>query len=211
MLENIVLPRSSESSESSTQYTNITISNDIESNIPNLLQLVNPVNPVNPVQSKSTTSQKCKCLLEILSLFCCIALAVTYTVYVIISLCQTSYDEQKEMCKNSNIWLYLLLNIICNSLITSSTVNSKLNSNSKNKNNSNYSNLIQVLYVLSFTIWGCIELFGVNCVDNIKSTLLYTMMEVSVFIRLIILGLLLIISFVLCCIKCCFIRQINLN
>jgi len=211
MSENIVLPRSSESSESSTQYTNITISNDIESNIPNLLQPVNLVNPVNPVQTKSTTSQKCKCLIEILFLFCSIALVVTYTVYVIISLCQTSYNKQKEMCRNSNIWVYLLLNIICNSLLTSSTVNSKLNSNSKNKNNSNYLYLIQVLYILSFTIWGCIELFGVNCVDNLNSTLLYTMMEVSVFIRIIILGLLLIISFVVCCIKCCLIGQINLN
>jgi hypothetical protein len=210
MPENIVLPRSL---ELSSEYTNITISNNIESNIPNL-------NQNHPVHNKSTTLNKCKCLIEILFLFFSIGLVITYTICVIISICKTSYNEQKEMCSNSNIWLYLLLNIICNSLITLLITNYKLNSNdsSKNKNNSNYPDFIQVLYILSFTIWGCIELFGVNCVNHLKSTLLYTMMEVSVFIKLFILGFLLIIifilcciNFILCCIKFCFISQINLN
>jgi hypothetical protein len=186
------------------QYTDISLSNDIEAN-----RII-----VIPSTNKTETNkyERLSCFGAIIFLIFAIGLvglAITYIVYVIISLCQTSYNEQKDMCANSNVWLYLLLSIILGTMTSSLTTKSRLNSNhsSKSKNNLNsiLPGLIQVLYGLTFTIWGCIELFGVNCVGQLKHTLLYTMMEVSVFANIVSLGLELLISLVMCC----FVNQIN--
>ena len=39
------------------------------------------------------------------------------------------------------------------------------------------------------TIWGCVELFGVNCLNELNHTLLYTMLEVTVIINIISTGI----------------------
>ncbi len=38
-------------------------------------------------------------------------------VYIIKSLCETSYSEQKNLCLTSNAWIYLLLSMVINSII----------------------------------------------------------------------------------------------
>ncbi len=187
------------STDSQTQYTNITLSNDvdIESNVNNLLQ------QVRRNQTNYTNSNKFKCFGIVMGLFFLIGiigLAITYIVYVIISLCETSYHEQKDMCDSSNAWLYLLLSIILGTVI-SSTKSSRFNSNntSESSDNSIYS-FIEILYFLAFTIWGCIELFQVDCVDELKHTLLYTMLKISVFAEIVGLGFLMLSCFIACCI-----------
>ena len=37
---------------------------------------------------------------------------ITYVVFVIIALNQTSYNKQKDLCSKSNVWVYLLITLL---------------------------------------------------------------------------------------------------
>ena len=94
-----------------------------------------------------------------------IASGTTYIVYTITSLCQTSYNDQKEMCSMSNAWIYLLLNMVINAIIILTSIKSQIIYKSENSKKLNICDLQQIAS-FGFTIWGCIELFGVNCVNS---------------------------------------------
>lgn len=209
----------SDPSNPSNQYTNIPLSSDIESQA-NLNLNPNPSTRLkpNPIQLNPSphielvnSSDKFGCLagcVGILFALGLIGLGITYVVYVIISLCETSYHEQKDMCGKSNAWLYLLLGLIIGTVSNTSAAKNKArarsdSSESKSGSSPACSTIIQGLVPLCFTIWGCIELFGVGCVGELKSTLLYTMLEVSVIANLVIVGLIVVGSSVLCCACCC--------
>ncbi len=200
MSSNIVTP---------AHYTNVG-NNDIESN--------QPIELNKPIKSKTTFLDLCGCcgvVLGLIGVIGVIGLSITYIVYVIISLCKTSYHEQKEICSSSNVWIYLLLSIILNTLTSSASAKSKINSSSNSnstKSKSIFPVLLSSLSALSFTIWGCVELFAVDCIDKLHSTMLYTMLEVSVIVNLVILGIIVLVGLVLCCANCWYIcSQRNLN
>jgi len=204
MEQKIVLSQENTKSNSSEQYSNITLSEDnhIEKNN----QTIQVVHQVTDKSNKTNISiiktYNFGCLAVTLGLIFAIGLVgltITYIVYVIISLCQTSYKEQKDMCEKSNAWLYLLLSLIIGTIGNSSGV--KL-SKSESESKSSGPNLIQSMCVLVFTIWGCVELFGIGCVHELKSTLLYTMLEISVIAYLVIGGIIMVFGLLVCGCTC---------
>jgi uncharacterized membrane protein YuzA (DUF378 family) len=153
----------------------------------------------------SSYGSKCFGLLLFFVILGIVGGAITYIVFVIISLCRTSYNEQKDLCEKSNAWLYLLLGLILNTLVGSNSAKSRSgsNSNSEDKSSISCGPTIQILTSLSFMIWGCIELFGTNCVNELDGTLLYTMLQVAVYVNIVLTGIMCLAGFVTCGLFCC--------
>jgi len=166
---------------------------DLEQNIIILDNIKNVTN--DETTSNSTYIMYMLGILFILGIIGC---AIIYSVYVIISLCQTSYNEQKEICSKSNAWLYLLLELVVNSIVSKISIKQKNTGDTEKSKKSNYRDLLQITSI-AFTIWGCIELFGVNCVKELNHTLLYTMLQVSVIRNIIVTGILLLFGTTMCC------------
>jgi hypothetical protein len=160
--------------------------NDIESN-----QINTKVIDINDSE-KYGTCIICGSILFALGVISCI---ITYFVYMFMSLCQTSYNEQKDICNESNIWLYLLLSLVINVIGSSSVIRSKYQDHPKSK----LIIILQLIIGLNFLSWGCIELFGIKCVKDLKLTLLYTMLQVTVIINIVVGCILLIIGLGTCC------------
>lgn len=147
--------------------------------------------------NETQSINKCCSLLGMLMIIGILGCAITYIVYVIMSLSQTSYSEQKKLCEKSNAWLYLLLGMIINAIVGSYTSIQK-SSDDNNKLNRIY---LKYLTCVVFTIWGCVELFSVNCVNELNNTLLYTMLEVSVICNIIITGIFMFVGLGFSCMK----------
>jgi hypothetical protein len=120
-----------------------------------------------------------------------IGCVIANIVFEIMSLCQLSYSEQKDKCQASNAWVYILVNLILSFSAASSV-------NKEKKDNFSILHIIQICILLGMTIWGIYEFFGVNCLDNIKSTLLYTMLEVEIIFYIIYTGIFLVYFVILC-------------
>lgn len=117
----------------------------------------------------------CCNMILILALF---SASISYVVFSIIALCDLSYKQQKEICKKSNAWIYILLNLISGVIIFGIT---------KNKKDTNKKDNLLVSYIIliAMMIWGCYELFGINCVSKLDNTLLYIMLQINVYLRII--------------------------
>ena len=87
-------------------------------------------------------------------------LVLTFNIYSIKSLIDVSYKDVSNICSNTNIWYYLLTITL-------------LSISGLQKNNNKLESLLAVLQMLVFFIWGSYELFGVNCIDQLKNTNLY--------------------------------------
>lgn len=99
-------------------------------------------------------------------------------IYMIKSLCDISYRDQKDLCPGSNAWLYLLFTI---SLFLNiyGMLNMCFDASSKK------AHLVgNAIILLATTGWGCAELFGVSCIDKLYNTLLYLMLAVTVLLNL---------------------------
>jgi hypothetical protein len=178
------------------------ISNDIESNLINT-----KVIDINHTKIKKFNFRdECRSYImcgSVLLALGIIGCTITYIVYMIMSLCQTSYNEQKVICNKSNTWLYLLLSLIINAIVGSSVTRSESQDQTKPKSIINCKIIIELFSGLTFLIWGCIELFGIGCVEDLKSTLLYTMLQVTVITNIVVGCLTLIIGLVTCGLFCC--------
>ena len=110
---------------------------------------------------------------------------IFYIVLTIIALYNTSYNEQINECNNSNLWINVLLNLLSNiSLLI--LIKSK---------NVLYNSIILIIN-FSFLIWSMWIFNNNNCIDNLKNTLLYTVIQLNI-----ILGIIFIMSlmfYVLC-------------
>ncbi len=85
-------------------------------------------------------------------------LIVAFFVFTFKALVETSCNDVNSVCKESNLWYYLTTIFIINVL----------------SNNDNKKNYIEFFCVnTGFFLWGLYELFGVKCVNNLHSTLLY--------------------------------------
>jgi hypothetical protein len=102
--------------------------------------------------------------------------AVWY-IYMVKSLCDLSYHEQKALCSGSNAWLYVLFTISLFSNVYGMT--------NMDKSTSKKGQLMCNAFVLLVTTsWGCVEMFGVPCIDQLYNTLLYLMLAITVLINL---------------------------
>lgn len=103
---------------------------------------------------------------------------IFYIILTIIALYNTSYNEQQKECNNSNLWINVLLNLLSNlSLLI--LIKSK---------NVLYNSIILIIN-FSFVIWS-MWIFNNSCIDNLKNTLLYTIIQLNI-----ILGIIFIMSF----------------
>ena len=126
-------------------------------------------------ESKFSCLIICCNMILILALF---SASISYIVFSIIALCDLSYQQQKNICKKSNAWIYILLNLISGVIIFGIT---------KNKKDTNKKDNLLVSYIIliAMMIWGCYELFGINCVSKLHNTLLYIMLQINVYLRII--------------------------
>lgn len=126
-------------------------------------------------------SDKISCLIICCNIILILALfsaSISYVVFSIIALCNLSYKQQKDICNKSNAWIYILLNLISGVIIFGIT---------KNKKDTNKKDNLLVTYIIliAMMIWGCYELFSINCVSKFDNTLLYIMLQINVYLRII--------------------------
>jgi len=134
-----------------------------------------------PTKNESNSSEKISCLIICCNMILILALfsaSISYVVFSIIALCDLSYQQQKDRCNKSNAWIYILLNLISGVIIFGIT---------KNKKDTNKKDNLLVSYIIliAMMIWGCYELFGINCVSKLHNTLLYIMLQINVYLRII--------------------------
>jgi hypothetical protein len=95
------------------------------------------------------------------------------------ALVEDSNDSIQKECKNSNIWPYMLVVLIINIVIMN---------NSKRKGQGKEGEIIMDLFVslliiVSLSTWGSIEFWN-DCVqDKLSNTLLFKMVQITVYFQ----------------------------
>lgn len=119
-----------------------------------------------------------KCCIPCLGIFITmgiLASGILYFVYSIIALTDTSYKELRDICPDSNLWIYLLLTLISSPGLGSLSARNTLSTSS------DVCLLIcLIIFQLGFICWGAYELWGVDCVNDIKSNIIYTMVCINI-------------------------------
>ena len=134
-----------------------------------------------PTKNENNNSDKISCLIICCNIILILALfsaSISYIVFSIMSLCKISYHQQKDICNKSNAWIYILLSLISGVIIFGITKNKK-------DNNKKDHLLVSYIILIAMMIWGCYELFGINCVSKLHNTLLYIMLQINVYLRII--------------------------
>jgi hypothetical protein len=122
-----------------------------------------------------------ECGIEVNGVILPILLKCVYILFIIFSimtLVNTSDHELREMCPETNLWIYLLIFLIINIINIINYI--KNNNNSSNEESKN--NFLIKIIILGIICWGSYELWGVECVNEIKSNSIYTMSEISVIV-----------------------------
>jgi hypothetical protein len=105
----------------------------------------------------------------------CIGAVITNMVFSIIALVETSHKELQKECPETNLWVYLLIIVILGTGNTRRTIQSSL------KEDINICAILcGMIMHLGLLGWGVYELWEVNCVNDIKSNLIYTMTLINV-------------------------------
>lgn len=125
----------------------------------------------------------CSILFTLFTIIICISLTLLPTMYFIFSiigLVNTPLSSQRKLCNESQIWIYSLTSLItmCDKIYLASLHDTKENTND---NADKYTKIIHTFCVLFTTItinlimtcWGIREFYYVECVDNLKDTVLY--------------------------------------
>lgn len=102
---------------------------------------------------------------------------IALLVFDILALKAINPAEVYDECHDSAMWWYILVTIIMMFLGGSSTAASKDKENAGLINNG--------LVSIVMFIWGCIEVWGVDCVDELKHELLYKMALTHVIIGIV--------------------------
>jgi hypothetical protein len=110
----------------------------------------------------------CNLIFIIIFSFTISSLLIIFIVYMIIGLIQTSINEINNSCPKSHLWYYSLIALILLIMQNIQIINSK-----KDSKISLIMSCIQILQSIVMLIWGSYELFGINCVNEFKDTILY--------------------------------------
>jgi hypothetical protein len=134
-------------------------------------------------------------LVIVLTAIVFICAPIVFIIFSIMALVNTSIYELHEMCPETNLWIYLLISLIIGIFINrKNTANNSSNEESKNT----FSILIIPIGILC---WGSYELWGVECVNEIKSNSIYTMSEISVIVGWVAIAIRTIVSCIGLCIS----------
>lgn len=117
-----------------------------------------------------------------ISVIIIIAGVITPIVYDIKALMETSNREVYDLCPSSKMWYFILITLITSNLTILINID----------RNPIIISINGIILSLCTLIWGCVELFSVSCVDNLKGTLIYTMTLVNVSLSAIFIVVLLI-------------------
>ena len=108
----------------------------------------------------------------IIGLLCAIA---TDIVYIIMALVNTSSTELQDICPETNLWAFLLVYLLIG------TVTNQLIAKDASSEERSYIKIISKIIInLCVLCWGSYELWGVDCVNEIKSNLIYKMALINV-------------------------------
>lgn len=137
-----------------------------------------------------------------------IAGIISLIVLDIIALKNISASDVHDECNNSALWYYVLVSLILTCIGSLFSQNNKDDKDNKDINNNKINNNNVVIinnFILSVAIfvWGSIELWGTECVDNINHTLLYKMAMVHWIIGVIVIGCCVLVCLFSCCAICC--------
>ena len=105
----------------------------------------------------------------------CVSLVILYFIFIIysiISLCKISYYEQKELCRDSDIWVFIIVCLTLTPLLSSNIIQSYTKDNKAILKNC-------FIYAI-IIIWGLHECFIVDCVSELYNTLLYFILEINI-------------------------------
>ena len=101
-----------------------------------------------------------------------VGLAITYFVFIVKALVDTSNDTVTNTCPGSSLWLYLLLSLILGIFLNGSATKCTTNDDK-------YVQKIGHLFGMGFSIWlmvwGILEIMNNKCIINLDDTLLYKM------------------------------------
>ena len=106
----------------------------------------------------------------------CASLLVLYFVFIIysiISLCETSYYHQKELCEYSDIWVFNIVSLIVTPSLSNNIIKSCY---TKDKRFLVKNYLIYAIII----IWGVHECFIVGCISKLYDTLLYDILQINI-------------------------------
>ena len=115
-----------------------------------------------------------------------IGASVTYYVFCIMALIEDSHKSIQETCSDSNLWPFILTVLIINLGVAQNS--------SKDKDGPNpVAMVISILVLASLCTWGSIEFWN-DCVqEKLSDTLLFTMVEITVYMEYCFIFLLLVL------------------
>lgn len=127
-------------------------------------------------------------LLGFVALCVFVALYITFVALGIKALVETGPEESYAMCRNTNLWWYLLFAILTtNRWFTESAPQTSI--------------CLEFVFSAVSVGWGLQELFGVDCAGNLRHTLLYQMSFIHVVANIVELAVLYIFVFYICIMK----------
>jgi len=107
--------------------------------------------------------------LSILFIIAYIASWIAFYIFCAFSLDKTSYTEQKDLCPESNAWVFVISMLIylCLECVTTPLQNNNIAKN------------IQLSMACLFAVWSVREFFFVSCVSNLSNTYLHTVLLID--------------------------------
>tara|TARA_B100000282_G_C31725359_1_gene488122 strand:+ start:1019 stop:1627 length:609 start_codon:yes stop_codon:yes gene_type:complete len=119
--------------------------------------------------------------------------SIAYYVYCIMALVKDSHDSIQNTCSKSNIWPFLLTVLILNII----SLQRASISESKDNGIAIFNIFIGILIIISMCTWGSLEYWNECVQDKLSNTLIFTMVQITLIIEYVVIGMLSIIFIVL--------------
>jgi hypothetical protein len=98
-------------------------------------------------------------------------LYLIFYIFKWIAITDLSYNDSKKLCDKSNLWILSLTDLILSNLYFLELVIESSYNNLEDKNEKKYEYFSNSKFV--YFSWYTVELFGVDCVNNLSNTILY--------------------------------------
>ena len=160
------------------------------------------INPNPTTCDKVINCFNCCCIgVSTITLLAVVFGCIVWVIFGIKALNHTSNREIKDKCKNSDLWIILLVNVVIfgvNLLV--GLIN---NNNNKDDNDNITKNIIQFCLQIGILVWTGLEL-NTNCAkNNLSDENIYILLSYWFYFGCSMVGLLLIGGCCFCCIYAC--------
>ena len=165
--------------------------------------IVPQVSNINVIKTKEnpTKSKLFKCLqissgcILCILLIALIAASTSYYVFSIMSLTEISNKTVQNRCSNSNLWSYLLTVLIINIVVLD---RAKKGTKDNDTGGTIIGSIISFIIMVSLCAWGSIEFWNSCVQDKLSNTLLFKMVEVTIYLQYSVIAIIIIIIIKLC-------------